>query len=117
MEDVLPNELLAVPLPPVALIGLQAMSSHSVLWRALSEGGGSNNRQIRWLLIDDPGNDLPTSPKARRTSYEWFIPKGKRPNILPTFQNLFKVSEIALRCPKLFKIVPELSRFVQICLL
>ena len=77
MEDVLPNELLAVPLPPVALIGLQAMSSHSVLWRALSEGGGSNNRQIRWLLIDDPGNDLPTSPKARRTSYEWFIPKGK----------------------------------------
>ena len=79
MEDVLPNELLAVPLPPVALIGLQAMSSHAVLWRALSEGGGSNSRQIRWLLIDDPGNDLPTPPKARRTSYEWFIPKGKGP--------------------------------------
>ena len=79
MEDVLPNELLAIPLPPVALIGLQAMSSHAVLWRALSEGGGSNSRQIRWLLIDDPGNDLPTPPKARRTSYEWFIPKGKGP--------------------------------------
>ena len=74
MDD-LPSELLAIPVPPVALIGLNAMSSHSVLWRALSEGGGTS-RPLRWLLIDDPGNDLPKSPKARRTSYEWFIPKG-----------------------------------------
>ena len=95
MEDVLPNELLAVPLPPVALIGLQAMSSHAVLWRALSEGGGSNNRQIRWLLIDDPGNDLPTSPKARRTSYEWFIPKGKRLKLPYIVQKCLDLSKFA----------------------
>ena len=64
MDD-LPSELLAIPVPPVALIGLNAMSSHAVLWRALSEGGGSN-RPLRWLLIDDPGNDLPKSPKAKK---------------------------------------------------
>ena len=41
MDD-LPSDLLAIPVPPVAIIGLNAMSSHAVLWRALSEGGGSN---------------------------------------------------------------------------
>lgn len=76
MESNLPSELLATALPPVALIGLDAMNSHAVLWRALTEGGGVSNRPLRWLLIDDPGNDLPKSPKSRRTSYEWFIPKG-----------------------------------------
>ena len=74
MEAALPPELLTVPVAPVALIGLDATGSHAALWRALTEGGGS--RPLRWLLIDDPGNDLPKSPKARRTSYEWFIPKG-----------------------------------------
>ena len=64
--DELPSELLAIPVPPVALIGLNAMSSHAALWRALSEGGGQSNRPLRWLLIDDPGNDLPKSPKAKK---------------------------------------------------
>jgi hypothetical protein len=74
MESPLPHALLVTPTAPVALIGLDATGSHAVLWRALSEGGGS--RSLRWLLIDNPGTDLPKSPKARRTSYEWFIPKG-----------------------------------------
>ena len=74
MESNLPTELLNSPVPPVALIGMDALGSHSNLWRAFSEGGGS--RPLRWLLIDDPVNDLPKSRKARRTSYEWFIPKG-----------------------------------------
>ena len=65
---------MAIPSPPVALVGLDANNSHSILWKALSEGGGSRN--LRWLLIDDPGSDFPPSPKARRSSYEWFIPKG-----------------------------------------
>ena len=74
MESSLPAELLAATNAPVALIGLNATGSHSTLWRAFTQGGG--NRSLRWLLIDDPGNDLPKSPKGRRTSYEWFIPKG-----------------------------------------
>ena len=75
MESSLPPELLASPVPPVALIGLDAMGSHAPVWKAMAEGGVSA-RSLRWLLIEDPGNDLPKSPKARRTSYEWFIPKG-----------------------------------------
>ena len=41
MESSLPPELLASPVPPVALIGLDAMGSHAKIWKAMAEGGVS----------------------------------------------------------------------------
>ena len=111
MESTLPSELLATPIPPVALVGLDATSNHAPIWKAMAEGGVT--RSLRWLLIDDPGNDLPKSPKARRTSYEWFIPKGilktnwmtKHLNQVPSVAVVFtgiikKLTGVDCRVPK-----------------
>ena len=82
----LPAALIATPSPLIALIGLDSVERHSHLWRAFSapsivtgHAGTASGPQpdrvpLRWLLLNDVST-LP-QPKPKRSSYEWFIPKG-----------------------------------------
>ncbi|XP_063238337.1 trafficking protein particle complex subunit 11 [Bacillus rossius redtenbacheri] len=71
-----PPELVARPLALVGLTGLDALHNavHRAIWEAFSGGRRAERASVLFKLLD-PAHDFPPV-KPRRSSYDWYIPKG-----------------------------------------
>jgi len=78
MDFVVPDCVRRTPLAPVALVGLDFNPStdqgrHAGLWKALTAERSPDRVPLRFLPVENL--TFPVA-KPRRSSYEWFIPKG-----------------------------------------
>lgn len=70
----LPECLTAVPASPVAFVGLDGAGKHAALWRAFTSERSPERAPLKFF--SHQGSLALPNVKPKRSSYEWFIPKG-----------------------------------------
>ncbi|XP_015120848.1 trafficking protein particle complex subunit 11 [Diachasma alloeum] len=71
----LPPELLAKPLALIGLTGLDlSNTTHRSIWDAFQSNRRPDNLSVHFKYL--PLNHTFPTPKPKRNSYEWYIPKG-----------------------------------------
>ncbi|KAK7871870.1 hypothetical protein R5R35_006453 [Gryllus longicercus] len=71
-----PSELSTKPFALIGLTGLDTLNNaiHRTIWDAFSNNRRSDRAPVHFKLLG-PAHEFPP-PKAKRNTYEWYIPKG-----------------------------------------
>lgn len=96
--SILPAELTVIPVPLIGVAGLDISNNpvHKTIWEAFTYNRKNDRSQIQFKLLP-PNYEFPVS-KPKRTSYEWYHPKGilkknwmlKHLHVLPAVVVLFQ---------------------------
>jgi len=97
--DTFPVEILRTPQPLIALSGLeQNKAAHRRVWEVFTSNRGLDRHSLHFInLLQDSSVAFPPV-KAKKSSYEWYVPKGvikidwihKHQNLIPSVLVLFQ---------------------------